>query len=143
MTTEPKTVITARDLGRIMHAIRREIALMYGGNVPPAWDDPACTEADKASSARGALRMLVNPDMSAEEEHDKWWEERASQGWKYGAVRDNKLKLHPMMKPFAELPLGEKLKDLARVAMVREVRELVDLSGLVPDEPVNKVSTAS
>ena len=129
MTTEPKTVITARDLGRIMHAIRREIALMYGGNVPPAWDDPACTEADKASSARGALRMLVNPDMSAEEEHDKWWED--------------KLKLHPMMKPFAELPLGEKLKDLARVAMVREVRELVDLSGLVPDEPVNKVSTAS
>jgi len=132
--TEPKTTLTARDLGEIMHTIRREIALMFGdGNIPPAWQDEACTEEMKASSERGALAMLVNPDMSAEEEHNQWQAERASQGWTYGPVRDNTLKLHPMMKPFSELPLGEKLKDLARIAMVRELRQLVDLSGLVPD----------
>ena len=131
----PKTTLTARDLGRIMHAMRREIALTFpeeNVSVPPAWDDPACTEEMKASSERSALAMLVSPDLSAEEEHDRWWAERKAQGWTYGPIRDNAKKKHPSMKPFKELPLGEQLKDLARIAMVKELRRLVDLSGLVP-----------
>jgi hypothetical protein len=131
MTAE--TTLTARDLGRLMHALRREIALMFGGNVPPAWEDSACTEAMKASSERGALAMLVNPDMTAEEEHNRWWDERKKQGWTYGPVRDNARKIHPMMKQFTELPLGEQLKDLARIAMANELRKLIDLSDLVKD----------
>lgn len=126
--------MTARDLGRLMHALRREIALIYGGNVPPAWEDEACTDAMKASSERGALAMLVNPDMTARDEHQRWYNERWEQGWRYGPVRDNERKLHPSMRDFDELPLGERLKDLARIAMAEELRQLIDLSSLVKDK---------
>ncbi len=37
--------------------------------------------------------------------------ERASQGWRYGEPRDDERKLHPSMKPYADLPESEKAKD--------------------------------
>lgn len=131
-TPAQKTTLDIYDLGRLMHTMRREIALMFPGeniSVPLPWEE--CSEADKISSARSALAMLISPDQTAEEEHNRWWRAKEKEDWHWGEVRDNDLKLHPSMRPFDELPLGEKLKDLARIAMVKELRSLVNLDDLV------------
>ena len=60
----------------------------------------------------------------AQHEHDRWFDERASQGWRYGQKRDNALKLHPSMvkwnDPDSEQQLSpdEKEKDLAAVRAI-------------------------
>jgi hypothetical protein len=38
-------------------------------------------------------------------------EERIANGWQYGKPRDNKLKLHDLLVPYADLPDTQKAKD--------------------------------
>jgi hypothetical protein len=128
---QAKKTLTASDLGRLQHALRREIALMFGdGSVPPPWE--GAPEWMRASSARGALALLTRPDITAEDEHDRWMAEKAADGWAYGPVRDDEKKLHPSIRPFSELPPGEQLKDITQVALTQGFRKFIDLSGLVP-----------
>ncbi|MCS6958407.1 MAG: RyR domain-containing protein, partial [Aquificaceae bacterium] len=56
------------------------------------WEDPKLIEA------------------MAEELHNLWMEEKLSQGWTYGPVRDNEKKTHPNLVPYEELP--EDVKEL-------------------------------
>ena len=66
----------------------------------------------------------VQVEELAQREHDRWYDERASQGWRYGKKRDNALKLHPSMvkwndpDPEQQLSPDEKEKDLAAVRAI-------------------------
>ena len=44
----------------------------------------------------------------AENTHEVWAEARFVEGWRYGQQRDDVLKLHPCLVPYAELPESEK-----------------------------------
>ena len=43
--------------------------------------------------------------------HEVWAETRISQGWKYGAERNDELKTHPCLVPYEDLPDEEKEYD--------------------------------
>ena len=43
--------------------------------------------------------------------HENWSESRLKEGWKYGEVRDDKLKTTPCLVPYEELPEIEKEYD--------------------------------
>ncbi len=60
-------------------------------------------------------------------EHQRWAADRYLDGWSYAPVRDNALKHHPQLIPFADL--SEPMKDLDRLA-VRGVPALLGRSGL-------------
>ena len=40
--------------------------------------------------------------------HEVWAQSRISQGWSYGAERNDELKQHPCLVPYEELPEVEK-----------------------------------
>lgn len=44
-------------------------------------------------------------------EHNGWWMQRLKAGWEFAEIRDNKRKLHHLLKPYSELPNFEKEKD--------------------------------
>jgi hypothetical protein len=69
--------------------------------------------AGETAVPEAELRALIeqNIDRLAEAEHDGWMEHRAKNGWRYGEIRDDPRKRHPDMRPYAELPEGEKGKD--------------------------------
>ena len=52
----------------------------------------------------------LNPllEEMAKNVHELWAQERINQGWSYGERRDDKLKLHPCLVPYEELPEEEK-----------------------------------
>ena len=52
----------------------------------------------------------LNPllEEMAKNVHELWAQERIKQGWSYGERRDDKLKLHPCLVPYEELPEEEK-----------------------------------
>ncbi len=65
------------------------------------------------------------PDLSADPElldalaaleHERWMVERQLGGWQHGEVRDNARRLHPDLKPYAELPAQKQAYDRAVVA---------------------------
>ena len=47
----------------------------------------------------------------AENTHEVWSANRINEGWTYGPKRDDKLKKHPDLVPYSELPEGEKQYD--------------------------------
>ncbi len=50
-------------------------------------------------------------ELLAQLEHERWVRERVSQGWTYGAKRDNERKVHPDLVSWAALPEREREKD--------------------------------
>jgi hypothetical protein len=62
----------------------------------------------------------------AEVEHRRWAADRHLNGWTYAAVRDNRLRHHPQLVPYADL--SEPMKDLDRY-VVRLVPTLLTRSG--------------
>ena len=47
----------------------------------------------------------------AENVHEVWAQSRIEQGWTYGPKRNDELKQHPCLVPYAELPDVEKAYD--------------------------------
>jgi ryanodine receptor 2 len=52
------------------------------------------------------LQQLV--EQLAKNVHEVWAEKRIAQGWKWGAVRNDRLKKHPCLMPYEDLPEEEK-----------------------------------
>ncbi len=50
-------------------------------------------------------------ELLAHNAHEVWAAERLKQGWRYGRERDDAQKLHPDLRPYEELPEGEKIFD--------------------------------
>jgi hypothetical protein len=121
-------LLTVEQFGRLNHALRREVARIFGdGTVPPDWDEaPGWMHAESARSAR---KLLENPGMMAEEEHDRWMRQKLAEDppWRYGPVRDDEAKIHPSLLPFDQLPPGERLKDLLRVSLAGSLSGYVAL----------------
>jgi RyR domain len=70
----------------------------------------------------GAALEELTPEeveLVSELEHERWMAERVREGWTFGAVRDDKLKQHPDLRPWSELPTEQ--QDINR----RFVRERI------------------
>jgi hypothetical protein len=80
-----------------------------------------------------AARMNAAMEAMAEAEHDGWMAQRRSQGWRWGAERDDAGKLHPSMVPYAALSEEEKEKDRSNI---RLYPDMVSRAGLrIVDNP--------
>jgi len=55
--------------------------------------------------------LLELTELLARNTHDIWAQQRISEGWKYGAERNDTEKLHPCLVPYEELPESEKEYD--------------------------------
>jgi hypothetical protein len=76
---------------------------------------------EEAKSAKKTTAEEIAPyiephiELLAEAEHDGWMAQRAKNGWTYGTPRDDDRKLHPLMRPYSDLPESEKEKDRGAV----------------------------
>ncbi|HKI31969.1 MAG TPA: RyR domain-containing protein [Gemmataceae bacterium] len=69
--------------------------------------------------------ILELTERLAEHAHDVWARERLAQGWTHGAKRDDALKHHPCLVPYAELPESEKVHD--RNAALQTLKAIIAL----------------
>ncbi|MDD1653140.1 MAG: NAD-binding protein [Methanomicrobiales archaeon] len=61
-------------------------------------------------------------------EHDRWCRERREAGWTFGPIRDDVVKRHPDLVPWASLPETEREKDRNAVRTIPAVLARVDLA---------------
>lgn len=57
--------------------------------------------------------LVALTERLAENAHDVWATQRMADGWRLGAVRDDRAKTHPCLIPYADLPDSEKQYDRA------------------------------
>src|SRR5437764_1495937 len=94
-------VMNIEQVAKVAHETNRAYCQSVGDNSQPVWDD--APEWQKRSAIKGAefhleqLSKGIEPSPSAS--HDSWLAEKASDGWKYGPVKDPSKKEHPCFVP--------------------------------------------
>jgi hypothetical protein len=77
---------------------------------PEVWQDRS--EDFRKNMIRAVAKQCgKNASKSVVELHDRWVKAYKRMGWKYGKVRDTKLKTHPDMVPYHKLGKKEQEKD--------------------------------
>jgi ryanodine receptor 2 len=69
--------------------------------------------------------VLALTERLAEHAHDIWARQRIKDGWTYGPVRNDALKQHPCLIPYAELPDSERQYD--RNAAIDTLKAIIAL----------------
>ena len=69
--------------------------------------------------------LLALTEQLARNAHDIWARQRLAEGWTHGARRDDALRQHPDLVPYAELPESEKTYD--RDAALETLKAIVAL----------------
>ena len=97
-------------IARVCHEAMRAYRTALGEDELPPWDE---AEPWQVEATLAAVRFrMAHREAPPGVQHAQWMEEKRASGWRYGTVRDNARKLHPMMIPFNELPDSEKRKDV-------------------------------
>lgn len=65
-------------------------------------DEEGVTQPN-ARTVQSTRDVLILSDFLAENAHDLWAAGKIETGWKYGKVRDDAKKTHPMLLPFVDL----------------------------------------
>lgn len=104
-------------LAAIAHAVNAAYCKAIGDNSQADWDN--APQWQKDSAANGVRHMLANPDATPEQMHESWLLEKEEAGWVYGEVKDEKLKTHPCILPYDELPTAQRVKDYLFQAVVK------------------------
>lgn len=107
-------------VARMAHAVNRAYCRAIGDDSQPLWRD--APEWQKNSAINGVLAHLGR-DLSPEQSHESWMEQKRVEGWKLGPVKDPEKKEHPCFMPYAELPLEQRIKDHLFKAVVEAARE--------------------
>jgi hypothetical protein len=106
---------TAQQIARVAHEANRAYCRILGDNSQPRWED--APDWQKDSALNGVLAHLDGA-LSPENSHQLWLEEKAREGWTFGAIKDPERKQHPCMVPYEKLPLEQQLKDHLFAAIV-------------------------
>lgn len=69
--------------------------------------------------------LLALTERLAENTHDVWAAQRLAQGWTYGSKRDDALKHHPGLVPYADL--SEQEKDYDRNTALQTLKMILAL----------------
>lgn len=96
------------EISKIAHETMREYKESLGEPLP-AWDNAA--QWMKDSTVDTIKDIMSDPSKTAEDIHNEWMRQKIASGWKYGPVKDAEQKTNPLLIPFNNLTVQEKIKD--------------------------------
>lgn len=70
----------------------------------------------------GVQRLLDSPWLSPEDMHQLWMARMVLDGWTHGPVKDERIKQHPCIVPYDELPEHDRTKDRIFINIVAALR---------------------
>lgn len=98
------------EIARVCHEANRALQQIQNDPtipVSPPWEKLGREMVRSIES--GVLGILDGN--TPEQSHQSWIDFKLSHGWKWGPVKDEVAKEHPLLVPYEELPEQQKLKD--------------------------------
>lgn len=85
--------------------------------IPDRLRQMGCTVVPAGNAEHGRIPEPV-VDARAVDEHDRWMAEKVAAGWTYGPERDDAHRLHPDLRPWADLSEADREKDRAAIRAI-------------------------
>jgi hypothetical protein len=104
-------------LGALAHALQ-------AGSEVVAWEDT--DEGYRQGLVAGVQNYVDNAELTPEQDHASWLEQKLADGWTYGEAPDVDAKLHPLVRPFAELSPEQRAKSILPHVVVHALKDIPD-----------------
>lgn len=104
---------------KLCHEVNRIYCESHGDTSQPIWDE--APDWQKSSAMAGVRMLANNPDATPEDSHVSWMAQKRIDGWVYGVEKNERLKKHPCMVPYEDLPKQQRYKDALFTTTARSV----------------------
>lgn len=109
-------------VARVCHEVNRAYCAALGDHTQLAWED--APEWQRSSARMGVDLHRMLPDAGPEASHIGWSNQKVSEGWTYGPIKDALRKQHPCLVPFNQLEPAQQAKDFIFKAIVNALTPL-------------------
>lgn len=96
-------------IARVAQDLNHAYCQAIGDTTSVPWEDAPNWQRD--SVCKGVQAHLDNPNLTPEQSHQLWMEQKVREGWVFGVTKDGNAKTHPCILPYAQLPLEQRVKD--------------------------------
>lgn len=110
--------MTPIQIARVVHEANRALQIEQADPtipVSPPWDE---LDDETWDSAIDGVVSVID-GASPEESHANWVRFKREHGWKFGPVKDEAKKEHPLLVDYYDLPHRQKIKDHLFVSIVK------------------------
>jgi hypothetical protein len=109
------------EIARVCYEVNRAYCAALGDLSHQPWEET--TIELRESAHRGVLLHLQDSTLTPEKSHEAWMAQKLADGWVYGEKKDPEAKTHPCIKPYAELPQEQRVKDWLFKGVVASLRD--------------------
>ena len=102
-------------IAKVCHEVNKSYCESIGDSSHLSWDDAPQWQKD---SAINGVEFHLNNEVTPEQSHISWLEQKKQEGWIWGYTKDIDRKQHPCMVPYEELSVEQKTKDYLFKAVV-------------------------
>jgi hypothetical protein len=102
------TAYTDREIAAVAWAANAELQALHGDPCPSLPGDAQDAEAHAVTVA--GIRAILD-GATPQQVHETWVRAREMQGWTHGPAKDSRLKTHPCLLPYRDLPEHQRVKD--------------------------------
>lgn len=102
-------------IAQVCHEANRAFCKTIDDFSQPSWEE--APEWQKQSAING-VKFHLTGEYGPQQSHENWMREKIDSGWVYGPVKDAEKKTHPSLRPFSELSMPERMKDILFATLV-------------------------
>lgn len=118
----PLDKITA--IAGVCHEQNRAYAMMLGDFTQEPW--ATAPDWARESAIKGVIAIVRGEVKCPGQSHASWLAEKERTGWTWGPIKDERLKQHPCMVPYEELPEEQQAKDTLFVNTAMALLSYID-----------------
>jgi len=112
----------ANRIAQVAHEVNRAYCIGIGDKTQVAWSDAPSWQRE---SAIAGVQLHLEAPKTPQQSHELWMDHKKANGWKFGAVKNERAKEHPCMVPYDKLPTEQKVKDYLFAAVVDQLKNLL------------------
>lgn len=107
-------------IARVCHEANKAWCEANGDFSQKSWAE--AEEWQREATYAGVRFRIENPDAPKSAQHDDWMNNKLSEGWTYGELKDAANKTHPLLVPFEDMTEFDQKKDLLFAAVVEALK---------------------
>lgn len=111
-------------IAEVAHEVNKSYCETIGDNSQPHWAD--APDWQKQSAIAGVKAIWANRELTPEQSHESWMEQKIKDGWKWGKEKNAEKKEHPCLVRYEFLNQEQRTKDHLFTGVVKAIIKIAE-----------------